>query len=284
MVSQSAKLRSLLSEGKTLVAPGVHNGLYAKLMGHLGFGTLYMGGAQCNYSHGFPDLSVRNMEEVSRDVYEITAAIDLPVIVDADTGYGNPLNVRRTVQVFEAAGAAALHLEDQPYEQKRSPTLRDVRLISEAEMVMRIKAAVDARRDDNFMIIARTDAVPAEGMARALERMHAYVEAGADGVFVNGPESEEQYAIIPKEFQVPTVALMSRASLARTFSLAQLQDWGYAICIMPLDPLLVGLRVVVDSMNEFRETGRIDHMLDSQFGHRDLLKILGVDDWLRLVD
>ena len=191
-------LRALLSGPEIVVAPGVYDGLTAMLVAEAGFPAAYLSGASLAYTRfGFPDIGLVSMDEVADALSAIRERAELPVIVDIDTGFGNALNVRRTVRVFEARGAAALQLEDQ-ITPKRCGHLSDKSLVARGEMVAKIKAALDARASADMLLIARTDAIAVEGFNAAMDRIHAFREAGADVGFVEAPTNPEQIATIAR--------------------------------------------------------------------------------------
>lgn len=185
-------LKRRLDSGGTIVAPGIYDALTASLAAAAGFEALYLSGAAIAYTRlGRPDIGLVTMSEIAEVITLVRDRVPTPLIVDADNGYGNALNVQRTVRLFERAGAAAIQLEDQSFP-KRCGHLRDKTLIGPAEMAGKVKAAVDARASDETLIVARTDAVAVEGFERAVERARLYAEAGADVLFVEAPRSRDQ--------------------------------------------------------------------------------------------
>src|SRR5271156_168774 len=185
MIEATKRLRQLLTSPDMLVAPFVYDGLQAKIAERTGFDAVYMTGFGTAAARGFPDLGLLSMTEMVQNVRTIANAVKLPVICDADTGYGNPVNVWRTVREYESAGAAALHIEDQVWP-KRCGFLAGKQVIPLDQMVPKVRAACDARRDPNFVIIARTDALAVNGWDDVVRRAHAYRAAGADLIFVDG--------------------------------------------------------------------------------------------------
>ncbi len=228
-------LRKLLAAPEIVVAPGIYDGLSALLVAEAGFKAAYLSGAAICYTrYGYPDIGLVSMNEVADTLSAIRERASLPVIVDIDTGFGNALNVQRTVQVFEKRGASALQLEDQ-VTPKRCGHLADKALISKAEMVGKIKAALDARTSREMMLIARTDAVAVEGFDKALERAEAYVEAGADLLFVEAPGSREQLGEIARRFgsRVPVMANMVEGGKTPIVPAPDLQALGFKLVIFP---------------------------------------------------
>ena len=227
-------LRLRLAEPGILLAPGIYDALTALLAAQAGAEALYLSGANVAYTRlGRPDIGLVSMSEVAEIVALVRDRVDLPVIVDGDNGFGNALNVQRTVRMFERAGASAIQLEDQIMP-KRCGHLAGKALISSAEMVGKIKAAVDARHDANTLIIGRTDAVAVEGFDAALERAARFAEAGADVIFVEAPESVEQMRrIVATLGATPLLANMVEGGSTPILRTDELQEIGYSIAIFP---------------------------------------------------
>lgn len=227
-------LRKRLAAPQILLAPGVYDGLTAALATDAGFEALYLSGAAVAYSRlGRPDIGLTTASEMADTMALIADRSELPVIMDADTGFGNALNARRTMQVYERAGAAALQVEDQSYP-KRCGHLSDKSLISTTEMSGKIAAMADARRQDT-LIIARTDAIAVEGFDAAIDRAGSYIEAGADVLFVEAPRDSDELAKIATTFkgQVPLLANMVEGGATPISSATSLQDIGFDIVIFP---------------------------------------------------
>jgi 2-methylisocitrate lyase-like PEP mutase family enzyme len=233
-----AALRAQLASGELVVAPGVFDGISASLVSRLGFSAAYMTGAGVAASgFGLPDIGLLTMTEmVERARVLVRAVGDIPLIADADTGYGAPLNVVRTVREYEAAGVAAIQLEDQAFP-KKCGHLPDKELISTAEFVRRIEAALEARSDPDLVIIARTDARGPLGLAEAIARANAYAAAGADVIFVEAPEGTDEIERIAKEITCPLLINLVIGGLTPLESTERLQQLGYAIAIHPSVPL-----------------------------------------------
>ncbi len=227
-------LKTRLNKPEILVAPGVYDGLTAALATEAGFEALYLSGAAVAYTRlGRPDIGLTTASEMADTMALIADRTDLPVIMDADTGFGNALNARRTMQSYERAGAAALQVEDQTYP-KKCGHLSDKSLISKDEMVGKISAMADARRRDT-LIVARTDAIAVEGFEAAVARAGAYIEAGADVLFVEAPRDGDELAQIPATFkgQVPLLANMVEGGATPISSAEALQEMGFDIVIFP---------------------------------------------------
>lgn len=234
MKLRAAPLRDRLAKPQILLAPGVYDALSALLAQQAGFEAVYLSGASIAYTHfGSPDLGLVDRGEVEAVLAKICQRIDLPVIVDGDTGFGNALNVQRTVRTFETAGAAAIQLEDQTLP-KRCGHLTGKTLVSAAEMVGKIKAALDARRSADTLIIARTDAVAVEGFEAAQERAARYRDAGADVLFVEAVHSQEQMIAVNAAFgDIPLMANMVEGGATPALSAAELEAKGYSLVIFP---------------------------------------------------
>ena len=234
-MSAPETLRARLARPPIVVAPGVFDALTASIAAEAGFEALYLSGAGIAYTKlGRPDIGLVTMTEVAETFGHIRERVDTPVIVDADTGYGNALNVERTMRVFERAGASALQFEDQVLP-KRCGHLAGKELISTTEMVGKIHAAVDSRRDRETLVIARTDAVAVEGFERAIERARAYRAAGADMLFIEAPKSRDDLARVGGAFDgaTPLMANMVEGGATPVTPAAELQAMGFALVIFP---------------------------------------------------
>lgn len=228
-------LRDRLNGPKILTAPGVYDALTASLAEKAGFEALYLSGAAVAYTRlGMPDIGLTSSTEMAETLALIRDRVDLPIVVDADTGFGNALNAQRTMRIYERAGASALQLEDQTYP-KRCGHLSDKSLIPLEEMCGKIRAMCDARASAETLIIARTDAIAVEGFGAAMERANAYIEAGADALFVEAPRSEDELKQIGTELgrRVPLMANMVEGGTTPIVSPAQLQELGFSLVIFP---------------------------------------------------
>lgn len=274
-----SKLRSLLREGAIILAPGVFDGLGARMVEQAGFPVVYATGGGIARSMGFPDLGLISFTEVLQRVKEIVRASSLPVIADADTGYGSALNVIRTVKEFEDAGVAAFHIEDQIFP-KRCGHYEGQSLISVQEMTGKIEAAVHARQDPEMVIIARTDARSVFGLDEAISRARVFVEAGADAIFVEAPRSLEELEIIGRQVKGPLVFNMTVGGKSPAVSTAKLQKLGFNLVLFPSDLQRVfigGARRVLEA----RLRGEVDDLEGmSSFKERD--KLVDLDGYLDL--
>ncbi|MDP6559472.1 MAG: isocitrate lyase/PEP mutase family protein [Candidatus Binatia bacterium] len=228
------KLRSLLSGKETILAPGAFDGLGARLIEQAGFKVVYATGGGIARSMGFPDLGLLSFTEVIQRVKEIVRATSLPVIADADTGYGSALNVIRTVHEFEEAGVAAFHLEDQIFP-KRCGHYEGQSVVPVEEMAGKIEAAVHARQDSETVIIARTDARLALGLEEAISRAFLFVQAGADVIFIEAPRSLEELEVIGREVKTPLLFNMTEGGKSPMVPIEKLQELGFKIVLFPSD-------------------------------------------------
>ncbi len=228
-------LKARLSRAPILLAPGVYDALTAALAEQAGFEALYLSGAAVSYTRlGRPDIGLATMSEMADTLALIRDRVALPIIIDADTGYGNALNAQRTMRVFERAGANALQVEDQTFP-KRCGHLSDKSLIPMAEMVGKIAAMADARTSDDTLIIARTDAIAVEGVEAAFARAHAYLDAGADALFIEAPRTGEELALVADTFKhrAPLIANMVEGGATPIQSAADLDAMGFRLVIFP---------------------------------------------------
>ena len=235
-------------------ARGVYDGLSARLARDAGFAGVYATGGGIARSMGYPDLGLLSMREVTERVAGIVEHAGVPVIADADTGYGNALNVRRTVREFERAGVAALHLEDQVFP-KRCGHYDDKGVVPTTEMVEKLRAARDAAQDADLVIIARTDAIAVEGLDAAIERAQAYAAAGADVLFVEAPTSEAQIEAIARALPGPKLINMFEGGKTPLVPLARLQALGYRIVIVPSDLQRAAIRAMQEVLAVMRRDG-----------------------------
>ncbi|KZN43853.1 methylisocitrate lyase [Pseudoalteromonas luteoviolacea] len=233
-MSAGKKFRDALSVNQPLQIVGTINAYSAMMAKQIGHQAIYLsGGGVANASYGLPDLGMTSLNDVIADVQRITSACDLPLMVDIDTGWGGAFNIAKTIRDMEKAGAAAVHLEDQ-VAQKRCGHRPNKEIVSTAEMVDRIKAAVDARIDKDFFIMARTDAFAQEGLEAAIERAKAYVEAGADGIFAEAVQTEEHYRSFSEALDVPILANMTEFGKTELWNKQELAEWGVGMVLYPL--------------------------------------------------
>jgi 2,3-dimethylmalate lyase len=251
-----ARLRELLDSGQTIVAPGAFDPLAARLVEAAGFAAVYMTGFGTSAALlGRPDVGLLTMTEMAGNAGRIAACVDIPVIADADTGYGNPLNVIRTVGVYEAAGVAGLHIEDQ-VAPKKCGHMEGKQVIGAEEMAQKVRAAVEARTDPDFVIIARTDARAVEGLDSALDRARRYRDAGADALFIEALESEAEIEAAVRAFPgVPLLFNWAEGGKTPPVGLDRLTELGYRIVIFPIATLLAATAAMRRVLAEIAAAG-----------------------------
>ena len=282
-MSKTGILRNLLQSKDILVAPGAYDALSAKVIEKMGFKTVYMTGYGCSASViGQPDVGLLTMTEMVKRAGDIAKAVNIPVIADADTGYGNPLNVRRTVVEYERAGVAGIQLEDQLFPKKCGHMLGR-KIVSVEEMIQKIKAACDAREDREFVIIARTDARTNFGLEEALSRGEAYQEAGADLLFIESPENIEEMKKINEHFpNIHTLANMVEGGRTPILSANELEKLGFSIAIFPTGPLYAAAKGVRDYLYELKTKGTIQSKIDDLIPFSEFNDLIGLQDYLEL--
>ena len=270
-------LRALLDSGEMVLAPGCFDALGARLVEEAGFGAVYMTGFGSAASRlGRPDVGLMTLPEMVDNARRIAQAVDIPVIADADTGYGNAINVIRTVHEYEAAGVAAIHIEDQVMP-KKCGHMEGKQLIPAGEMAAKVAAAVSARRSGDFLIIARTDARAVEGLDGALERARAYRRAGADLLFVEAPQSSEEIATIAAAFsEVPLLFNYAEGGRTPPVTHQFLRDLGFSLVIFPLSTLLVATAAMRSVLSEIKAKGSPIDALPSMPGFEDFLDFIGI--------
>jgi carboxyvinyl-carboxyphosphonate phosphorylmutase len=277
MTEPRKQFRDFLKREKIIVAPGAFDALSARIIQQAGFNAVYLTGGGLSRSWGFPDLGLMTMMENAAFIARVCDSVEIPVIADADTGYGNVLNVIRTVREYERTGVASFHLEDQ-VTPKRCGHYEGKKVISTNEMIGKIKAAMDARRDPEMAIIARTDSRAVRGLDEAIERGNAYAQAGADIIFVEAPQSREELKRIPKEIDAPVLVNMIKGSRTPLLSADVLEKMGYKIVIYPNEAhraALWAVRACVHHLRERGTTAGFRFMLD--FRSRE--EIVGTPIW-----
>jgi 2-methylisocitrate lyase-like PEP mutase family enzyme len=271
-------LRGLLKGPELISAPGVADALNARLVAQAGFQAIYMTGAGTSAVRlGVPDIGLLTMHEMVDNAGRIAEASGLPLIADADTGYGGPINVRRTIQAYERAGVAGVHIEDQQWP-KRCGHLAGKTLIPTEEMSAKIKAAVDARVDHDFVVIARSDAIAVEGFEAALERGKAYEEAGADVIFIEAPRDMEQLRQIPKTFGVPSLYNLASSGKTPLLPASEIEDLGYKIVIYPNLVILAAIPAITGMLAELKETGSVTGIIKRVATFREFFDLLGMEE------
>lgn len=276
-MKNTTRLRAHLASGKQLIAPGVADALNARLVRQHGFDAVYMTGAGTSAVRlGMPDIGLLTMTEMIDNAARIVDASGLPLIADADNGYGGVMNVRRTVQGYVRAGVAGIHLEDQVFP-KRCGHLAGKSVIPVDEMVAKIKAAVDARDDPDFLLIARTDAIAVEGFDAAIERAHRYKEAGADALFVEAPNLA-QLRMIPGKLQGPLLFNMASSGKTPFLEQGEIKALGFQIIIYPNWVILAAIRAANHVLSMLKQDGNMGRLSEEVATFREFFDILGMSE------
>ncbi|MGD0822642.1 MAG: isocitrate lyase/PEP mutase family protein [Desulfomonilia bacterium] len=271
----------MIERGEFVQAPGVYDALGARIVESYTFNAVYMTGYGTSASHfAYPDVGLLTMTEMVENATRIAAAVKIPLIADADTGYGNPINVVRTVKEYEKAGVAAIHIEDQVWP-KKCGHMEGKRVIDAAEMVGKIKAAVDARQDEKFLIIARTDVLAIEGFDQAVERGHRFAEAGADILFIEAPVDREQVARIPGMLKSRPL-ILNLAPKTPNFSAQEMKEMGYSVALYPGVCLVGALAGCIEELKRLKETGKQRDFKDMITTFIELNNFLGVSYYSNL--
>jgi methylisocitrate lyase len=282
MPSKTARLRELLSQDKILLAPGAHNALTARIAEMCGFEAVYMTGAgTVNTQLGMPDHSMITLTEMVQSAARMARATTLPIVSDADTGYGGVLNVMRTVQEFQLAGIAGIHIEDQVMP-KRCGHLKGKEIIPIEEMMGKIRAACHARTDPDFLIIARVDARAPLGFDEAVRRGKAYLEAGADMIFPEALESEEEFRGFARQVTAPLLANMTEYGKTPYLTASRFQDMGYRMVIYPVSAMRVAIKAIYELFTEIRRTGTQKQSLKRMFTRDQLYDLIDYHEMLDL--
>lgn len=272
-------LKQLLEAKEILVAPGAHDVLTARVIEQIGFNAVYMTGyGQAASSLGKPDVGLLTLTEMLDRAAKFVSAVKVPVIADADTGFGNALSVMRTVELYEKAGVAAIQLEDQ-VAPKRCGHMLGREVISMEEMVGKIEAAKEARTDEDFLIIARTDARTNHGFEEALKRVKAYEAAGADIIFLESLETVEEMETLNKEIKVPTLANMVEGGRTPLCTNEELEKLGYNLVIWPTASTYVTAFMMQKLMAELKENGTTEGFMDKMIDFPDFNKLIGLDEY-----
>ncbi len=276
--------RKLFDSHKLVVAPGAHDALTARVIEKTGFPVVYMTGYGQAASHlGCPDIGLMSMTEMVARARNIAAIVDVPVIADADTGFGNVINVIRTVQEYEAAKVAAIQLEDQVLP-KRCGHMLGREVVPVQEMVGKIKAAVATRTDPDFMIVARTDARTLYGIDIALDRAKAYEDAGADILFVESPESVEEMHKINEVLTKPTMANMVEGGRTPMLSNEKLQEIGYSLVIYPTASIFLMAKSMLKLMSYLKDNGSTAGLIDEMISFQDFNDLVGLDSAIQKLE
>jgi methylisocitrate lyase len=282
--SAGKRFRQALTGNHPLQIVGTINAYSAIMAKKIGHQAIYLsGGGVANASYGLPDLGMTSLNDVLADVQRITAASDLPLLVDIDTGWGGAFNIAKTIRDMEKAGAAAVHMEDQ-VAQKRCGHRPNKEIVSTEEMVDRIKSAVDARTDPDFFIMARTDAFAQEGLEKAIERAKAYVAAGADGIFAEAIKTEEHYRAFAEALDVPILANITEFGQTELWNKKVLGEWGAAMVLYPLSAFRAMNKAAENVYRSILETGDQKAVLDTMQTRMELYDYLGYHEYEQKLD
>ena len=268
-------LKQLLARDRILVAPCCYDMISARLIEQAGFEAVYLGGYAHVASHvGLPDAGLATFSEMLERVHNLVRCVNLPVLADGDTGYGNALNMRRTVQEYEQAGAQAIQIEDQEMPKKCGHT-PGKRLIGAEEMALKVEAAAHSRRSDDFLIIARTDAIAVMGLEEAVERGRLYERAGADVVFLEAPTTVEELKAAAGSFGVPTMANLIEGGKTPFLSAAELQELGFKIAAYPHSLILGCIRSIQKTLRALKEDGTTREVTGEMADFAELDELIG---------
>jgi carboxyvinyl-carboxyphosphonate phosphorylmutase len=274
---KAPRLAELLRGREPILAPGAYDALTARMIEQAGFPAVYMTGFGTSASLlGRPDVGLLTMSQMVDNARRIAQAIDVPVIADADTGYGNPLNVIRTVHEYELAGVSAIHIEDQVMP-KKCGHMENKQVVPAAEMAEKIHAAVEARSSSDFLIIARTDARAVEGLDAALRRARAYRESGADILFIEAPQNEEEVAQVARAFSdVPLLFNWAEGGKTPPMPLGRLTEFGYRIIIFPISTLLTAAKAIRATLDEIKAHGTPARLFPDRSSFQQFNEMIGL--------
>lgn len=278
---RTTQFRKLLRGKAILVAPGAFDGLSARLIEKAGFPLIYVTGGGIARSMGYPDMGLLTMSEVITRVKNIVDVTEVPVIADADTGYGNALNVMRAVREFEASGVAGIHIEDQ-ITPKKCGHYEGKSLVSEEEMIKKIEAAREARTDPDFVIIARTDARAVEGLDKAIQRGNRYAGAGADMIFVEAPQSVDEIERIAKSISIPLLINMFKGGKTPLVPMNKLEAMGYRVAIVPSPLQLAAIHAMKELLQVLKREGTIEPFSERMVSFRERDEIVDLPKYEKL--
>lgn len=278
---RTTQFRRLLEGKRILVAPGAFDGLSARLIERAGFPLIYVTGGGVARSMGYPDMGLITMSEVITRAKNIVDVTKISVLADADTGYGNALNVMRTVREFEITGVAGIHIEDQ-ITPKKCGHYEGKSLVSEEEMIKKIEAAIEARTDPDFVIIARTDARAVEGLENAIRRGRRYAEAGADVIFVEAPQSVEEIQAIAKSISVPLLINMFKGGKTPLVPMNELEAMGYRVAIVPSPLQLAAIHAMEGLLQILKKEGTIEPFSERMVSFKERDEIVDLPKYQEL--
>ena len=276
------KLKQLLARRQLLIAPGVFDGLSARLVEEAGFEAIYLSGGAVARSMGVPDIGLVTMSEVIERAVQVVAAVKIPVIADADTGYGNAINLVRAVREFERAGVAAIHIEDQ-VTPKRCGHLEGKEVISLAEMEKKLAAALQSRSDPDFIIIGRTDSRAIHGLDDAIRRGKSFARLGVDAVFVEAPQSEAEMETIARSIpEVPLMVNMFKGGKTPLLPASRLEKMGFRIAIFPSETQRAAIYAMREALALLKRDGSTEAMDDRLATFKERDRIVGLEEWEKL--
>src|SRR6266566_1399062 len=276
MKTKAARLGELISKGAVMM-PGVPNAVMARQVERAGFDAVYISGAgMANATAGVPDIGLLTCTEVTQLAGYIANAVKIPAIVDADTGFGGAENVARTIREFERTGLAGCHIEDQEFP-KRCGHLAGKEIVDVDEMIAKIKAALRARRDPEFLIIARTDARAVEDFDSTVKRARSYVEAGADGIFPEALQSAEEFKAFAREIKAPLLANMTEFGKSPLLAFQELSDFGYRMVIFPMSAFRVSMKASEEFLRDLKKRGTQSDWIDKMQTRMELYELLDYD-------
>ncbi|HET6673629.1 MAG TPA: isocitrate lyase/PEP mutase family protein [Agromyces sp.] len=281
MPRATTRLRALLTDGRIHLAPGAFDGLTARLVEESGSELVYASGGAIARSTGVPDIGLLSLDDVVGRLEQMVEVTSLPVIADADTGFGNAVNAVRTMQRFERAGVAGMHLEDQTFP-KRCGHLDDKSLVAVDEMVQKIEAVVAARTDPDFVLIARTDAIATDGLDAAIARSRAYLDAGADVIFVEAPETVEQIETIAREIPQPKLINMFHSGKTPLVPRERLAELGYSLIIVPSDVQRAMITAVRETLEALNRDGDSHAVRDRMASFAERERIVRTAEYLQI--
>src|SRR5712672_4479651 len=281
-MTQAARFRELMRRDGMVVAPGAYDCITARLIERAGFEAVYMTGAGTAATLGYPDFGIVTMSEMVANAGRISAAVGLPVIADADTGYGNELNVVRTVRAYETVGVAGIHIEDQEFP-KKCGHLDDKRIVPREDWVAKIRAAAQSRRSADFLVIARTDSRAVAGFDEAIARANAAIAAGADMAFVEAPQTVEEVAAVPRLVKGPCLLNVVRGGKTPDVAFGDAERMGYRVAIVPGMLFKAVIGVCDATLSELHRTGRHPVPMHSMTV-REAFRRAGADEWDAISD
>lgn len=276
-MTQASQLKHLLQSGHIITAPGAPDALTARLIQQIGFPALYMTGFGATASRlGTPDIGLLSQTEMTTHARDMCRVVDIPVIADADTGYGGPSNIHRTVREYIQAGVAAIHLEDQ-IAPKRCGQMAGIRLMEARESSLRLKCAIEARGTDDLLIIGRTDALPAEGMEEAVRRAHLYQEAGVDLVFVDGIKKIAEVEAVARRVPGPKVVSIVDGNETTALTTQDLQDMGFSVVFYAVSTLFTAVKAISTVLQTLKTQGSTQSMAGAMVSYAEFSELVDLD-------